>query len=170
MKDLVLRYYQKGGNFMNYELIKDEFIKLKREELDYIDNIAKISSIKKLSEYEKLEIYRNLNNYRIKLTELLKNIFSELVKNKSLIDIPYEKIIIEFDIDKNFLSSVKFNSESKKKYRLNDLGINESTFKFELTFRELLYIRDDYRGIDSDIIQSDQKLIEKQVIYQIEHI
>ena len=37
---------------MNYELIKDEFIKLKREELDYIDNIAKISSIKKLSEYE----------------------------------------------------------------------------------------------------------------------
>ena len=37
---------------MNCELIKNEFIKLKKEELNYIDNVAKTSSTKKLSEYE----------------------------------------------------------------------------------------------------------------------
>ena len=35
---------------MNYELIKNEFIKFKKEELYYIDSIAKISNNKTLSE------------------------------------------------------------------------------------------------------------------------
>ena len=47
---------------MNYEYLKKEFIKLKKEELIYIDNISKISSNKILPEYEKLEFYRGLNN------------------------------------------------------------------------------------------------------------
>ena len=47
---------------MNYELVKNKVVTLKKEELAYIDNIARISSIKTLSEYEKLEIYRNLKN------------------------------------------------------------------------------------------------------------
>ena len=50
---------------MNYEYLKKEFIKLKKEELIYIDNISKISSNKILPEYEKLEFYRGLNNYII---------------------------------------------------------------------------------------------------------
>ena len=45
---------------MNYELNKNEFEKIKREELEYIDSIAQISSNKILSETEKLEIYRTL--------------------------------------------------------------------------------------------------------------
>ena len=31
---------------MDYELVKSEFIKLKKEELDYINNVVKISSDK----------------------------------------------------------------------------------------------------------------------------
>lgn len=58
---------------MNYELNKNEFEKIKREELEYIDSIAQISSNKILSETEKLEIYRTLNSYEIKLNEILKN-------------------------------------------------------------------------------------------------
>ena len=63
---------------MNYELIKNELIKNKKEELDYldyIDNIANISSNKILSETEKLEVYRTLNSYQVKLTEMFKNLF-----------------------------------------------------------------------------------------------
>ena len=45
----------KEKKFMNYEYLKKEFIKLKKEELIYIDNISKISSNKILPEYEKLE-------------------------------------------------------------------------------------------------------------------
>ena len=62
----------KGRNYiMNYELYKNEFEKIKREELAYIDSIAQISSNKTLSETEKLEIYRTLNCYKIKLNEIL---------------------------------------------------------------------------------------------------
>ena len=43
---------------MDYELLKEDFIKLKKEELDYIDNISKLSKSKKFTEYEKIEIYR----------------------------------------------------------------------------------------------------------------
>ena len=43
---------------MKYEIIKNKFIKIKKEELAYIDNVARTSSNKILSEYEKLKIYR----------------------------------------------------------------------------------------------------------------
>ncbi len=148
---------------MNLEILKYEFIKLKREELGYIDNIAKISSDKTLSESEKLEIYRTLNNYRVELTEMFKKLFNELVKNKELKDKNYEDVIIEFDIDKNFLSSVKFDYEEQKKYKLNDLGIDEKSFKFKLTLHQLLYVRERYKGINPTIIQNNQKLIEDPI-------
>ena len=44
---------------MNYELVKKEFIKLKKEEFNYIDHVTKISS-KTLTEEEKLKIHRKL--------------------------------------------------------------------------------------------------------------
>ena len=69
---------------MNYELNKNEFEKIKREELAYIDSIAQISSNKTLSETEKLEIYRTLNNYEIKLNEILKKLLKSLTQNKKI--------------------------------------------------------------------------------------
>ena len=58
---------------MNYEIIKSEFIKLKQEELDYINNIAIISCNKVLSEHEKIEIYRKIINYESRLKKILLN-------------------------------------------------------------------------------------------------
>ena len=69
---------------MNYELNKNEFEKIKREELEYIDSIAQISSNKILSETEKLEIYRTLNSYKIKLNEILKKLWSAFPRDDSL--------------------------------------------------------------------------------------
>ncbi|MBQ9072503.1 MAG: NUDIX hydrolase [Bacilli bacterium] len=148
---------------MNYEVIKSEFIKLKKEELEYIDKIAKISNNKILSEYEKLEIYRTLNNYKVKLSENLKELFKEFIKDKKSKDLNYEEIIIEFDIDKNFLSSVKFDYERQKQRILGKLGIDYKTLNFVLTLHDFLYIREGYIGIDSDVIQNEQKLIEKPI-------
>ena len=84
--------------------------------MDYIDNIAKISSNKTLSETEKLEIYRTLNSYQVKLTEMFRNLCCALIKKKQSTDVNYDDVIIEFDIDKNFLSSVKLNYEEQKNY------------------------------------------------------
>jgi len=148
---------------MNLETFKYEFIKLKREELDYINNIAKISSHKKLSECEKLEIYRTLNSYQVKLAEMKKNLLIELKENRELMNRYYDDVIIEFDVDGDFLSSLKFNYEEQKKRMFNDLGIDEKTFKFRLRLKNLFYIREEYRRINPNIIQNNQKLIEKPI-------
>lgn len=149
---------------MNYEIIKAELIKTKKEELNYIDNITKISNNKILSETEKLDIYRILNSYKKKLTEIFKNLYFELIKNKQAINIEYEDVIIEFDVNKNFLSSLKFSYKDERKYFLNNLSIDEETLKFKLTFHQLLYIwNNGYSGIYSDILLNNQKLIEKPI-------
>lgn len=148
---------------MNFELVKNEFIKLKKEELEYIDNVAKISSNRILSEYEKLEIYRTLNNYQVELEKMFKKLLIELEKNIDLKNSNYDDIIIEFDIDKNFLSSVEFDYEEQKKYRLYDLVIDSETFKFKLTLRRLFNLLNNYRGIDSNIILNNQRLIEEPI-------
>ena len=43
---------------MNIEEVKEEFINLKKEELAYLDNIAKLGYQKTFSQEEKLNIYR----------------------------------------------------------------------------------------------------------------
>ena len=67
---------------MNYESIKKQFIELKKEELNYIDNVAKVSSSKTLSELEKLEIYRRIKKYGSEIDEILKKLRIELIKSK----------------------------------------------------------------------------------------
>lgn len=69
---------------MNYEYLKKEFIKLKKEELIYIDNISKISSNKILPEYEKLEFYRGLNNYITKLDDLIEKLGKAATEDDTL--------------------------------------------------------------------------------------
>ena len=148
---------------MNYELIKNKVTKLKKEELAYIDNIARISSTKILSEYEKLEIYRNLKNYKNKLKELLKDLWSEIQKSKRLTRENLQDVIIEFDVGKNYLSDVKFESEQIRKDILEDLGIDSETFKYKFTIDNLLYKRSNYKIIDCNIIQNNQRLIEDPI-------
>ncbi|MBR6690466.1 MAG: NUDIX hydrolase [Bacilli bacterium] len=153
---------------MNYEVIKNEIIKFKKEELDYIDNVAKISSNKILSEYEKLETYRTLNYYQNKLTEKFKCFLDEIIKLKQLTFENLDDTIIEFDIDKKFLSSVNFRHEEHKKYELEKLGIYtvgifSENFKFKLTLRDLKYKCTGYIEIDPTVIQNNQRLIENPI-------
>lgn len=140
---------------MDYELIKSEFIKLKREELEYIDNIAKMSSNKILSESEKLEIYRALNNYQVKISEILKELRWKLAKEENL-----KELIIEFDLPKNYLSSINFLNDQDKKFILEELGIDVETLKFRLTYSTL---RHKYKGINPEVILNNQKLIENPI-------
>lgn len=153
---------------MKYELIKNEVIKLKKEELHYIDNVAKISSNKVLTELEKLEIYRTLNYYQDKLTEKYKGLFDEIIKLKQLTFENLDDAIIEFDIDKKFLSSVNFRHEEYEKHELEKLGIYtvgifSENFKFKLTLRDLKYKCTGYTEIDTTIIQNNQRLIENPI-------
>lgn len=149
---------------MNCELIKNEFIKLKMEELDYIDNIAKISSNKILSEYEKLEVYRNLKDYEIRLNEVLERLRKKVVKDKQITSENLKDVIIEFDVDRNYLSSVKFyNQEYKKSIFKHHLGIDVETFKFKLTLYNLMHNQRGYATINPDVIQNNQRLIESPI-------
>ena len=147
---------------MDYELNKNEFKKIKREELAYIDSIAQISSNKTLSETEKLEIYRTLNSYAIKLNEILKKLWSTFPRDDSLTKDNLKDVIIEFDLPKDYLSSLNFQYDEQKKYVLEKLWIDAETLKFKLTLYNLMRCRE-YWGINSDTIQNNQRLIEEPI-------
>lgn len=140
---------------MNYEYLKKEFIKLKKEELIYIDNISKISSNKILPEYEKLEFYRGLNNYITKLDDLIDKLGKAATEDDTLKE-NFENLFIEFDLDKNYLSSLKYNRD----YVLACLGINIDTLKFKIS---LYNLAENHRNIDLHLILNNQELIEKPI-------
>ena len=140
---------------MNYEYLKKEFIKLKKEELIYIDNISKISSNKILKEYEKLEFYRGLNNYITKLDDLIEKLGKAATEDDTLKG-NFENLFIEFDLDKNYLSSLKYNRD----YVLACLGINIDTLKFKIS---LYNLAENHRNIDLHLILNNQELIEKPI-------
>ena len=147
---------------MNYELNKNEFEKIKREELAYIDSIAQISSNKTLSEIEKLEIYRTLNSYEIKLNEILKKLWSTFPRDDSLTKDNLKDVIIEIDLPKDYLSSLNFRYDEDKQYLLEKLMIDAESLKFKLTLYDLMRFRK-YWGINSDEIQNNQRLIEEPI-------
>lgn len=140
---------------MNYEYLKKEFIKLKKKELIYIDNISKVSSNKILPEYEKLEFYRGLNNYITKLDDLIDKLGKAATEDDTLKG-NFENLFIEFDLDKNYLSSLKYNRD----YVLACLGINIDTLKFKIS---LYNLAENHRNIDLHLILNNQELIEKPI-------
>ena len=62
-----------------------------------------------------------------------------------------------------YLSAVKFESEQIRKDILEDLGIDSETFKYKFTIDNLLYKRSNYKIIDCNIIQNNQRLIEEPI-------
>ena len=92
--------------------MKYEIIKIKKEELNYIDNIAKLSSTRKLSEKEKLEVYQTLESYKEKLKALFEKYYLKLIKDENK-DYDVDEVIIKFNIDKSYLSSIK-DAENRK--------------------------------------------------------
>ena len=101
--------------------MKYEIIKIKKEELNYIDNIAKLSSTRKLSEKEKLEVYQTLESYKEKLKTLFEKYYLKLIKDENK-DYDINEVIIKFNIDKNYLSSIK--DAEKRKSLMIYLDIN----------------------------------------------
>lgn len=145
---------------MNYELIKNELIKLKKEEFVYIDSIANYSSNHLLTEYEKIEIYRKIKDYQAKITEIADQLVEKIIDGITIT--PLEKVIIEFDVDKNFLSTIK-KCGSDYKNNIFQLGIEEETSKFILTFAKLIRYSYGYVSINPDIIQNKQKLLDEPI-------
>lgn len=143
---------------MGYEEIKYEFEKVKREELMYIDKIVRISSNRILSEKEKLDFYRTLNSYEIKLKEILKELKSIFLRDNSLSKDNLEDVIIEFELPKDYLSSLHF----QKKYVLENLWIDVKTFSFKLTVYKLMKYRV-YMDLSSDVILNYKRLIDKPI-------
>ena len=136
----------------------------KKEELKYVDNVAKISSSKILTEYEKLEIYRKINDYQTRLYEILERLRKEVFKNEHISVDNLKDVIIEFDVDKSFLSSAGIKNEEYKKHICRDyFGVDLDTSKFRLTLSTLMHNRNGYRAIKPDMIQNNQKLIENTI-------
>ena len=118
---------------MNYEEKKQEFIKLLKEELDYLDSIVTSNNNKELSEDEVLKVHRKVNYYTNELNVLLKEVRKFASKNRREI---YEKnngVMVEFDIKKNYLSDLKCNDDFRK-YALKELHINPETYKVEIPY------------------------------------
>ena len=140
--------------------MKYEIIKIKKEELNYIDNIAKISSTRKLSEKEKLEIYQTLESYKEKLKVLLEKYYLKLIKDENK-DYDFDEVIIKFNIDKNYLSSIK--DAEKRKSLMIYLDINPYEYTYYLTYAKLRYYRNNYNKININYILNNQSLSDKPI-------
>ena len=117
---------------MRYDELKNKLRILIKEELDYLNNIVNLSNEKLLTELEKLTIYRKLNYYNKEINNLIKEIKIEAYKIKQEI---YEKdngIILEINLDKDYL---KILDNREKLYLFNLLGIDIDTLKYQLKYK-----------------------------------
>ena len=124
-------YISLKGGFMT----EKEYIELKKEELNYIENVFNLSASKKLSETEIIEIARKLNDYAVKLSKM----YAEYCKDE------YKEIEFEFDVNSNYLSNCNY-----RKNVLAQLGIDIETNKFTAEFH--------YAGINLSYILNGQNL------------
>lgn len=140
--------------------MKYEIIKIKKEELNYIDNIAKLSSTRKLSEKEKLEVYQTLESYKEKLKALFEKYYLKLIKDENK-DYDIDEVIIKFNIDKSYLSSIK--DAEKRKSLMIYLDINPYEYTYYLTYAKLRYYKNNYNKININCILNNQSLSEKPI-------
>lgn len=145
---------------MNIEEIKHEFLKLKMDELGYIDSISKLSSERTLSSSEKLLMYRKLDEYKDELDKLLMKIF-DYIKKGNLDDEELDKIIIEIKVPKDFLSSLKMDEYSRVMLLRNYLGI-DSSYKYVLTKSDIFY-GTYHRDIKLNLFLNGQRPIDDEV-------
>lgn len=145
---------------MNYELEKQEYIKLKKEEWDYIDKLVKKSHDKILSEQEKLEAYRGLKKLEAKLHDIVKTFYQKACEDKNL---KYDDTIIELTLEKSFLDPL---SDGEKEYILKCLGINCKSLKHTVTLHRLFYVDNDRLNNGGYEIYDFEKMINGQVLIE----
>lgn len=142
---------------MDYKELKKEFIKLKKEELEFVNNVSIESGKRLLTEEEKLTIYRKLNRYANEIRELLKKISSTAHYHKEEIYATDDKIILEFDVGKDYLSSLKLDYDWKR-IIFNELCIDIKDYKCKLTFRHYWY-----NPVTINLILNNQIMIDKEI-------
>ena len=146
---------------MNIEKLKEEFIKLKKEELAYLDNIAKLGYQKTFSQEEKLNIYRKLKFYEnenARFYKLLSDILYES-KEKNM-----DKVFIEIKLKDDFFYKVSDIFNRHRYLILRRYNINLETNSYILTIKDIIDERyTKYRYEDFDYLFNNQELFEKPI-------
>lgn len=126
---------------MNYERAKEIFIKIKKEQLAYIDLISKYSHLKQnLTEIEMLKILRKLDDYDKRVyaaNEILRH--AALVKyhnNKRNGIEDTSNFSFEITLDKDFLKNKK---NWYKEFLLDCLKIDKKTMKINLEYLDIIW-------------------------------
>ena len=146
---------------MNIEEVKEEFIKLKKEELAYLDNIAKLGYQKTFSQEEKLNIYRKLKFYEnenARFYKLLSDILYES-KEKNM-----GKVFIEIKLKDDFFNKVSDIFNRHRYLILRRYNINLENNSYILTVKDIIdgnYTK--YRYSDFDYLFNKQELFEKPI-------
>ena len=146
---------------MNIEKLKEEFINLKKEELAYLDNIAKLGYQKTFSQEEKLNIYRKLKFYEnenARFYKLLSDILYES-KEKNM-----DKVFIEIKLKDDFFNKVSDIFNRHRYLILRRYNINLETNSYILTIKDIIDERyTKYRYEDFDYLFNNQELFEKPI-------
>ena len=146
---------------MDIEKLKKEFIKLKSEELEYLDNIAKLGYQKTFSQEEKLNIYRKLKFYEnenARFYKLLSNILYES-KEKNM-----DKVFIEIKLKDDFFNKVSDIFNRHRYLILRRYNINLENNSYILTVKDIIDERyTKYRYEDFDYLFNNQELFEKPI-------
>lgn len=146
---------------MNIEKLKEEFIKLKKEELAFLDNIAKLGYQKTFSQEEKLNIYRKLKFYEnenARFYKLLSDILYES-KEKNM-----GKVFIEIKLKDDFFNKVSDIFNRHRYLILRRYNINLENNSYILTVKDIIngnYTK--YRYSDFDYLFNKQELFEKPI-------
>ena len=146
---------------MNIEKLKEEFIKLKKEELAYLDNIAKLGYQKTFSQEEKLNIYRRLKFYENENAKFYKILSDILYKIK---EENMDKVLIEIKLKDDFFNKVSDIFNRHRYLILRRYNINLETNSYILTVKDIIDERyTKYRYEDFDYLFNNQELFEKPI-------
>ena len=146
---------------MNIVEVKEKFIKLKKEELAFLDNIAKLGYQKTFSQEEKLNIYRKLKFYEnenARFYKLLSDILYES-KEKNM-----GKVFIEIKLKDDFFNKVSDIFNRHRYLILRRYNINLENNSYILTVKDIIdgnYTK--YRYSDFDYLFNKQELFEKPI-------
>lgn len=146
---------------MNIEKLKEEFIKLKKEELAYLDNIAKLGYQKTFSQEEKLNIYRKLKFYENENAKFYKILSDILYKIK---EENMDKVLIEIKLKDDFFNKVSDIFNRHRYLILRRYNINLENNSYILTVKDIIngnYTK--YRYSDFDYLFNKQELFEKPI-------
>ena len=146
---------------MNIEEVKEEFIKLKKEELAYLDNIAKLGYQKTFSQEEKLNIYRKLKFYENENAKFYKILSDILYKSK---EENMDKVLIEIKLKDDFFNKVSDIFNRHRYLILRRYNINLENNSYILTVKDIIDERyTKYRYEDFDYLFNNQELFEKPI-------